>query len=525
MNAVRDAAATVSQSNPRAQVLDVLIVGAGLSGIGMAHTLQQQRPHDQFAIIESRDNIGGTWDLFRYPGIRSDSDMYSFAYSFKPWKDKALIGTGERIRDYLNELVDEDGLRSKIRFKQRVIKADWNTKKARWCVEVKPHEGEAYQIEARFLVTCTGYYNYEKGYVPDFAGMDDFEGDIAHPQHWPQKLDYRDKKVVVIGSGATAVTVVPAMAEQAAKVTMLQRSPSYIVSMPSQDWMYTVFSKLLPAKLTNRLMRGKYIAIQQLFFLVSRGFPNFMRKLIRFQNRKALAESTNVDQHFKPKYQPWDQRMCMVPDEDLFAAMRKGKAEVITDHIERFTKAGIQLKSGQHLEADIVVPATGLDLQFWGGMDLRVDGNAVEQGKLTNYKGMMFSQLPNLVTIFGYTNAPWTLKAELTYGYVSRLLSYMQEQGHRMVYPYLQGDVPQEDLVNLQSSYVMRARERIPKQGGIYPWRNKDLYWKDIFAIKHSQVADGVLRFDDPRPLKRYHQQAANTERHQHSSQEMGQAV
>ncbi|MDX1452402.1 MAG: NAD(P)/FAD-dependent oxidoreductase [Oleiphilaceae bacterium] len=504
--ALKTSTVNVNDSASRTQQLDVLIIGAGISGIGMACTLQRQRPNDQFAIIESRANIGGTWDLFRYPGIRSDSDMYTFAYSFKPWKHKEYIGTGERIRDYLNDLVDEQNLRSKIRFNQRVVKADWQSDKARWCVTVLPEQGDAYTIEARFLVTCTGYYNYEKGYMPEFEGVEDFTGDIVHPQHWPEQLDYEGKQVVVIGSGATAVTVVPAMAEKAAHVTMLQRSPTYIVSVPSEDGLFSVLSKILPLRVTNRIMRAKYVTIQQLLFLLSQRFPNFVRKLIRFQNRKALAGAANVDEHFNPRYKPWDQRMCMVPDEDLFAAMREGRASVVTDHIERFTENGIQLRSGQHLEADIVVPATGLEIQYWGGMDIRIDGARVEASKLTNYKGMMFSQVPNLVTIFGYTSAPWTLKAELTYGYVNKLLDYMQQQGHRMVFPYQHGKMEQVDLVNLNSSYVQRAKGKIPMQGTTYPWRNKDFYWKDIFAIKHSELVDGVLRFDDAQPLKRFHQ-------------------
>lgn len=498
-----------ARSQAGAEQLDVLIIGAGISGIGMAHQLQTHRPEDRFAVIESRENIGGTWDLFRYPGIRSDSDMYTFAYSFKPWRDKEFIGTGEKIRAYLADLVVEHQLDRHIRFRQRVVKANWDSQTARWRVSVQPHEGDPYELEARFLVTCTGYYNYEKGYVPDFAGWEDYKGVIAHPQHWPEDLDYRNKKVLVIGSGATAVTVVPAMAEQAKHVTMLQRSPTYIVSVPSKDWLFMVLSKLLPSRWTNRIMRSKYVAIQQLVYVLSKRFPNFVRKLIRAHNRKALDNSVDVDTHFNPRYQPWDQRMCMVPNEDLFTAVREGRASIETDHIERFTEQGVLLKSGKQLDADIVVPATGLDVQFWGGMDLRVDDHPVEANRLTNYKGMMFSQLPNLVTIFGYTNAPWTLKAELSYGYVCKLLNYMQEQNHRVVYPYMHGEQPQEELVDLKSGYVLRAQDQLPKQGAMYPWRNKDLYWKDIFAIKHGQLDDGVLRFDDTRPLKRFHRKTS----------------
>ncbi len=495
---------SLAQEDSRQQ-LDVLIIGAGISGIGMAHALQTQRPGDRFALIESRANIGGTWDLFRYPGVRSDSDMYTYAYSFKPWRHKDFIGSGERIRAYLSETVAESGLEKAIRFRQRVVKADWDSPTKRWRVTIQPENGALYELETRFLVTCTGYYNYEKGYVPDFEGLDRFEGVVAHPQSWPETLDYRDKRVVVIGSGATAVTLVPAMAKQAKHVTMLQRSPTYVVSMPSRDGLFSVLSKFLPARWTNRIMRSKYIVMQQLVYALSRRFPKLVRTLIRAHNRKALAGAADVDRHFKPRYQPWDQRMCMVPDEDLFAAVREGRASIETDHIARFTERGVLLRSGKVLEADIVVPATGLDIQFWGGMDLRVDGQKVVASRLTNYKGMMFSQLPNLVTIFGYTKAPWTLKAELSFSYVCKLLNYMQAQGHRVVYPYMHGAQPQEELVDLQSGYVLRAKEKLPKQGARYPWRNKDQYWKDIFAIRHGQVNDGVLRFDDTRALKRFH--------------------
>lgn len=497
---------TSTEPHSTPQQLDVLIIGAGLSGIGMSYQLKKQRPDDTFVVIESREHIGGTWDLFKYPGIRSDSDMYTFAYSFKPWKDKEFIGTGERINHYLQELVDENDLRKHIRFQQRVSTAKWDSTKARWTATIMEKDGSEYQIEAKFMVTCTGYYNYEKGYVPNFKGYDEFTGIIAHPQHWPQNLDYHGKRVIVIGSGATAVTIVPSMANEAAKVTMLQRSPTYIVSVPSQDWFYTLLSKFLPPLPTNRIMRAKYILLQQLIYVVSRRFPQFVRKLIRSHNNKALAGTVDVDRHFNPQYKPWDQRMCMVPNEDLFASLKSGKADIVTDQIECFTAKGIRLASGKEIEADIIVPATGLDVQFWGGMALEVDGQKVDGGKLTNYKGMMFSQVPNLVTTFGYTNAPWTLKAELTHNYVCRLLNHMQENHHQVVYPHLNDGGKQFDLVELKSGYVMRAGDRIPKQGASFPWRNKDLYFKDLFAIKHSALNDHVLRFDDTQQLAQFHQ-------------------
>ncbi len=497
----------MTQANNKIETLDVAIIGAGLSGIGMGCQLKEQRSNDSFVMFESRDAIGGTWDLFRYPGIRSDSDMYTFAYSFKPWTDAEMIGTGERIRDYLNEVVDDYDLRKHIRFKQRVTNAAWDSTKARWVLTVEQDDADAYTVEAKFLLTCTGYYNYEHGYVPEFEGFSDYSGEVIYPQKWPQEFDYRGKRVVVIGSGATAVTVVPAMAEEAAHVTMLQRSPTYVVSVPSKDLMFKIFSKVLPKRLTNRIMRAKYIALQQLIYTLSKRFPALVRKWIRYGNKKALGDSVAVDPHFKPNYKPWDQRMCMVPDEDLFKAMREGKASIVTDEIARFTSQGIELKSGENIEADIVVPATGLDVQFWGGMNIQVDGNEVNAAKLTNYKGMMFSQMPNFVTIFGYTNAPWTLKAELTYSYVCKLLNYMDKQQHDVVYPYLDREQKSEILVDLKSTYVMRAADRLPQQGEAFPWRNKDFYLKDIFAIKYSELADGVLKFDDARPLAVFHAQ------------------
>jgi cation diffusion facilitator CzcD-associated flavoprotein CzcO len=485
--------------------LDVLIIGAGLSGLGMAYRLKTERPDDRFQIIESRADIGGTWDLFRYPGIRSDSDMYSFAYSFKPWTRSEFLGTGPQIKNYLRELVDEHRLDESIRFQRRVTHASWDSRKARWLVTVRRSDDSEYQIETGFLVTCTGYYNYDQGYLPDFPGMTSFRGVIAHPQHWPEGLDYEGKRVLVIGSGATAVTIVPAMADKAGHVTMVQRSPGYIMSLPSSDWLYSLVSRLMPAKVANRIMRAKYVLMQQMIYILSRRYPDATRKMIRRQNRKALNGSTDADVHFNPRYKPWDQRMCMAPDADLFKSLRSGRASIVTDEIERFTERGLKLTSGTEIEADIVVPATGLDIQLWGGMTLDVDGEKVEAASLTNYKGMMFSQIPNFVTIFGYTNAPWTLKAELTYGYVIRLLNHMQHKSHRMVHPHLQEAGKQEAVVGLQSGYILRARDRLPKQGASYPWRNKDLYLSDIFAIKHSPLDDKVLRFDDPRSLAGFH--------------------
>lgn len=492
------------------EALDILIVGAGISGLGMSYTLKKKRPHNSFAVIESRENFGGTWDLFKYPGIRSDSDMYTFAFSFKPWTDREYIATAERIQNYLGELVRDEGLNQYIRFQQKVKAANWDSTKNRWLVTISRADGSEYHIAAKFFTCCSGYYNYDKGYLPDFDGFDDFKGTIAHPQKWPQELDYSNKKVIVIGSGATAVTIVPAMAKKAAHVTMLQRSPSYIVSRPASDVLFRALSRVLPAGLTNRIMRLKYTTLQQMSFVLSKKFPNFVRKIIRKMNIKDLDGTADVDTHFNPSYQPWDQRMALVPDADLFNSVRTGKSTIVTDHIDRFTPTGVLTKNGTHIDADIIVPATGLDLQLWGNINLSVDGHKVHGNKLTNYKGMMFSQLPNFVWVFGYTNSSWTLKAELTFDYVCRLLDYMEQNGHDSVYPYRNPDAPRENIVGLKSGYILRKLDELPSQGSEFPWCNKDLYVKDLLAIKHSKLADNVLRFDDNKPLADFHKPAAD---------------
>ena len=492
-------------NNKNYEQLDVLIVGAGISGLGMGYNLKKKRAHSSFAIIEGRENIGGTWDLFKYPGIRSDSDMYTFAYSFKPWTDKEYIGSAERIKNYLAEMVQEEGLDQYIRFQQKVIEANWDSAQNRWLVTITRKDGSEYYIAAKFLNCCSGYYNYDKGYLPKFEGYEDYQGTIAHPQFWPEDLDYSGKRVVVIGSGATAVTVVPAMAKKASHVTMVQRSPSYIFSRPASDLLFRVLSKILPKGVTNRIMRLKYATLQQASYLLSKRFPDFMRKIVRTENKKALAGAADVDVHFKPDYQPWDQRLALVPDADLFNSVRSGKTSIVTDHIDRFTKTGLLMKSGEEIQADIIVPATGLDVQLWGKMKLSVDGDKVEGNKLINYKGMMFSQLPNFVWVFGYTNASWTLKAELTFNYVCRLLEYMEQNGYQSVYPYAEPGAEKRRMLDLQSGYVKRAEDRIPSQGTEFPWCNRDLYIKDLFAIKHSKLVDEVLRFDDNASLNGFH--------------------
>ncbi len=490
--------------------LDVLIIGAGISGLGMAYKLQLDRPNDSFVILESRDNIGGTWDYFKYPGIRSDSDMYTFAYSFKPWRHREYIGSAQRIKDYLHELVEDNDIRRHIRFKQKVITSEWKSNLNRWVVTVTPEDGDSYQIHAKFLVTCTGYYNYEHGYLPQFEGYNDFKGDIIHPQHWPEGYDYHDKKVIVIGSGATAITVVPAMADDAAHVTMVQRSPSYIYSRPAADGLFRFLSKFLSPHITNAIMRTKYVCLQQFSYGLSKLFPNFVRKSLLNTTRKAVDDKVDVNVHFKPNYAPWDQRVCMVPDNDLFECIKRGDVSVETDHIERFTESGVRLRSGKSIDADLIVTATGLDVKLWGGMTMIVDGQQVNPNSLTNYKGMMFSQMPNLVTIFGYTNTSWTVKADLTYDYVCRLLNYMEKQNHSSVFPYLSEPSKAQGIVALKSGYILRAQHKLPKQGERFPWCNKDFYFADFFAIKKSKLDDGILQFDDNSQLLPFHQKAVS---------------
>ena len=493
--------------NDQAEKLDVLIIGAGISGIGMAYNMLKNRKGDTFSVIESRDNIGGTWDFFKYPGLRSDSDMYTFAYSFKPWRHREYIGSAERINAYLKEVVDENDIREKIRFQTRITSANWDSNLNVWKLQATKGDGESYLIHAKFLVTCTGYYNYEQGYLPKFEGSDDFTGDIIHPQKWPENYDYANKKVVVIGSGATAFTVVPTIAKKTAHVTMLQRSPAYLYNRPASDSLFKILSKFLPANVTNKIMRIKYVCLQQLSYGLSKRFPTFTKKMLIGDIQKAAGNQVDIGKHFTPKYEPWDQRVCMVPDNDMFEAVKRGEASIKTEEITRFTKKGILLKTGEELEADLIVPATGLDLQLWGGMNLEVDGVPVKAANLTNYKGMMFSQMPNMVSIFGYTNASWTLKAELSYDYVCRLLNFMDKNNHQSVFPYLSQNQnsESESLVSLKSGYVLRAQDKLPKQGNSFPWCNKDFYMSDLLAIKHSKLNDNVLKFDKNSVLADFH--------------------
>jgi monooxygenase len=477
--------------------VDVLIVGAGLSGIGAGYHLQSNCPGKSYAIFEAREAIGGTWDLFRYPGIRSDSDMFTLGYSFKPWREAKAIADGPSILEYVRETARDNGIDRHIRFGHRVTRVTWSSADARWTVEAqRASTGETVVLTAGFVFNCTGYYRYDEGFTPAFAGMGRFGGQIVHPQHWPEDLDYAGKRVVVIGSGATAVTLVPAMAERAAHVTMLQRSPSYVLALPARDPIADTVRKVLPAKVAYPIVRWKNVTLTTLFFQLSRRAPKVAKALIRKGVEKQLPEGFDIDRHFTPKYDPWDQRVCLVPDGDLFGALRRGSASIATDTIETFTETGLRLTSGEELEADIIVTATGLNLLALGGTEVVVDGEPVTLSETVGYKGMMFSDIPNLAIAVGYTNASWTLKCDLTCEYVCRLLNHMDDRGYRRVTPR-QRDAALETqpFIDLQSGYVLRSIDAFPKQGIRAPWRLYQNYARDIMLLKFGALEDEALEF------------------------------
>ncbi len=476
--------------------LDVLIVGAGLSGIGAAWHLQERRPGKTFAILEARDDLGGTWDLFRYPGIRSDSDMHTLGYRFKPWTAAKSITDGASILEYVRRTAGDHGIEEKIRFGHRVVGAEWSSEDLRWTVEVERTDtGEASRLACDFLWTCSGYYRYDEGYTPEFEGVDRFAGPVVHPQHWPEDLDYSDKRVVVVGSGATAVTLVPAMAGRAAHVTMLQRSPTYIASLPAQDRIAEKLRRYLPERAAYSVVRWKNVLIQTLFYQLSRRRPELVKRWIRQGVERSLPPGYDVDKHFKPRYNPWDQRMCLVPDGDLFRAISKGDASVVTDRIATFTERGIELESGEELEADVIVTATGLNLLFLGGIELTVDGEEVDVSTRMAYKGMMLSGVPNMAFTVGYTNASWTLKADLTSEYVCRLLNHMDAHDHRHCAPEVDPAVTEQPLLNFTSGYVLRSLDQFPKQGSKEPWNLRQNYPLDIRTIRRGRIEDGAMRF------------------------------
>lgn len=478
--------------------IDVVIVGAGLAGIGAACHLRMDGAGHSFVLLEGRPKLGGTWDLFRYPGIRSDSDMYTYGFRFKPWKRKKDIASGESILEYLNETVDEFQLRDRIRLGQRVECVEWSSQDRRWLVTtVRVEDGHRTRISCKFLMTCTGYYNYARGHSPTFEGLADYEGTVVHPQFWPPGLDYEGKRVLVIGSGATAVTLVPAMAGVARHVTMLQRSPAFMFSRPAEDRAALALRRVLPSRFAYAAIRAKNIVIQRGQYAYARARPAKVRQLLQERTAKAVGPAVDVDRHFNPKYEPWDQRLCLMPDGDFFRCLREGSASIVTDSIQKFDRKGVVLRSGRQLAADIVVTATGLEVQFLGGIEMKVDGQQVDVGKLVTYKGVMFGGVPNWAAMVGYTSASWTLRSELVSRYVCRLLRHMRQGGYDTVVPELdaRATAARPFMAKLSSGYLQRGAGLVPKQSDSGPWVNPDDYVKDLFLLRWGRLGDGVLHF------------------------------
>jgi cation diffusion facilitator CzcD-associated flavoprotein CzcO len=477
--------------------VDVLIIGAGISGVGAAAHLQERSPGKSYAILESKDDLGGTWNLFRYPGIRSDSDMHTLGYRFKPWTAAQSIADGDSILDYVRETARERGIDRHIRFNHKATTAAWSSAESRWTVEAaRSDTGETVTITCDFLFLCSGYFRHDRGFTPEFPGIEDFGGQVIHPQHWPEDLDYEGKKVVVVGSGATAVTLVPALAEKASKVTMLQRSPTYVVSMPGEDAIAIGLRRFLPEKAAYALTRWKNVLLQSAFYRLCRRFPGRMKGFLVKEMTKALPPGYDVGKHFTPKYNPWDQRVCLVPNGDLFDAIAAGSAEVATDTIKGFDATGIELDSGERLEADIVVTATGLNLLFLGEVEITVDGRRPDIPNSFTYKGMMLNDVPNLAFTLGYTNASWTLKIDLVCEYVCRLLNYMDANGYRECVPRVTDpDVTEEKLIDFNSGYVLRSLHELPKQGSKLPWKLRQNYVRDVPELRHGDLRDGSMQF------------------------------
>ncbi len=481
--------------------VDVLIVGAGLSGVGAAAHLQDRLPDATWAILEARDAIGGTWDLFRYPGVRSDSDMFTLGYRFRPWTDTRSIADGATVREYVRDTARERGIDRAIRFGHRMVAAEWSSATARWTVTAETPTGLV-ELTCGFLYLCTGYYRYDRGHAPELPGTERFTGEIVHPQHWPADLRWTGKRVVVVGSGATAVTLVPALARDAQHVTMLQRSPSYVLSVPASDPLARRLFPRLPMRWAAPAVRVRNIALPALVYRVSRRFPGWMRRRLLDATRAQLPPGFDVDTHFSPAYAPWDQRMCFVPSGDLFRVLRSGTASVVTDRITTLTERGVRLASGAELPADVVVTATGLTLQLLGGATLRVDGRDVDLARTVVYKGALLSGLPSLALTFGYPNASWTLKADLVAEYVCRLLAHMRAGGHAVVVPDAPPEGPEglPPLIDLRAGYVLRGADLLPRRGLTGPWRMVNSYPHDVLALRHGRVDDGHLRFS-PAPL------------------------
>lgn len=480
-------------------VYDVLIIGAGISGIGAAHYLTAEHPEKSFVMLESRHTIGGTWDLFKYPGLRSDSDLHTFGFAFKPWTDNQAIADAPRILDYLNEAVDDDRLREKIRFHRRAVAADWHSDEQTWHVSVTDteHPDAAPEIvKARWIFSGTGYYDYDQGFAPEFPGADDFGGQIIHPQHWPEDLDYTGKRVVVIGSGATAVTLVPSMVDDAEHVTMLQRTPTYVIPLPREDAVANVMKKVLGPKRGYRLSREKNILQQRVVYELCQRFPRAARAVIRSTNRAMLGRDFPMDPHFNPPYNPWDQRLCVVPDGDMFRALKRGDASIVTDRIETFTETGIRLAGGTELPADIIVTATGLNLQMFGGMTLALDGEPADLTRSVAYRGMMLSGLPNFAMAIGYTNSSWTLKVDMLCQYFNRVLTHMDEHGYTSVRAVPDPDMELRPLLDFSAGYVQRALDGLPKQGTVDPWKMSMSVYADVRLIRKGPVDDEFLVYE-----------------------------
>lgn len=477
--------------------VDVLIIGAGISGIGLAVHMAKNCPQRTFEILERRENFGGTWDLFRYPGIRSDSDMSTFGFNFKPWTKKSVLAQGAEIKEYLGEVIDENNLKKKIHFGHQVMAANYDSKLKKWFVEIEDNNGKKQTWSANFVMGCTGYYNYEHGYAPQFPQQEDFKGQLIHPQHWPENLDYRGKKVVVIGSGATAITLVPSMVKGGAKhVTMLQRSPTYIATVPSIDFIYAKTRRFMSEKIAYKFTRARMVGAQRAIYFLAQKYPKVVRQILL--KGIALQLKGKVDmKHFTPNYDPWDQRLCVVPDGDLFKVLREGQASVETDQIEKFTENGIQLKSGKHLDADIVISATGLEIQILGGMKASIDGKPINTSQHMLYQGVMVSDVPNMAMIIGYINASWTLKVDIAANYLCRLLNHMDKNGFDEAVAHADPTQFEQDTImgKLSSGYIARAIDIMPKQGKQAPWKITNNYLADRKELKDAQFNDGILAF------------------------------
>ena len=480
------------------ETVDVLIVGAGLSGIGAACHLQRRCPDHSVAIIEARQSLGGTWDLFRYPGVRSDSDMYTLGYSFRPWTGEKSIADGPAILQYLRDTAREHGIEQRIRYGHRLRRAAWSSEDAAWTVEIEREAQGPLRLRCAFLLMCIGYYDDAEGYTPEFAGRERFRGRIVHPQHWREDIDYAGRRVVVIGSGATAVTLVPALAERAAHVTMLQRSPSYMLSRPSADPVARGLQRVAGARAGHAIARWKNLLLAMYVFRLCRGRPQAARSMMIKLVRRQLGPGYDVDTHFTPRYNPWEQRLCLVPDGDLFKAIRAGRVDIVTDHIEGFTETGLKLASGAELPADLVVTATGLKLKSLDALEVSVDGRRLASGQLLSYKGLMFAGVPNLASIFGYTNASWTLKADLASLFVCRLLQHMRRTGARRCVPQVDDPaMPLAPWTDFSSGYFQRALDMLPRQGSVKPWKLNQNYLADLVSLRFAALEDGVLRFMD----------------------------